>query len=62
MKEEKYITYHRKPTAYEIRRGYGAIHYRDFPMSECIKGTNKDGLTILKKRIKGKDDQLIYTR
>jgi len=50
------IEYHRKPTASEIRFGYGATHYRDFPVAQCLK---KDG--SLKKRLKA-DDGLIYTR
>jgi hypothetical protein len=50
------VTYHRKPTAGEIKFGHGAIHYRDFPVAQCLK---KDG--DLKKRMKA-DDGLIYTR
>lgn len=56
-KDVKVLTYHRKPTAYEIKFGYGATHYRDFPVAECLK---KDGL--IKKRLKAKNDGLIYTR
>ena len=52
-----HITYHRKPTASEIKFGYGATHYRDFPVAECLK---KDG--DLKQRLKAKNDGLIYTR
>ena len=55
MKKE--IEYHRKPTAYEIKFGYGATHYRDFEPKDYLK---KDGKTI-KKRIKAKNDGLIYT-
>lgn len=34
------VTYHRNPTASEIRFGHGAIHYRDFEAEQCyIKGT-----------------------
>lgn len=51
----KYLTYHRKPTKYEIKLGYGAIHYIDFPYEECLK---KDG--SIKKRLKF--EGLIYTR
>jgi hypothetical protein len=61
-KEEKTFEYHRKPTAFEIKFGWGATHYRDFPLSECIKEKNKDGLPILKQRLKAKNDGLIYTR
>ena len=50
------ITYSRKPTAYEIKLGYGATHYRDFHIKDCLK---KDG--TIKSRIKA-DDGLIYTR
>jgi hypothetical protein len=53
----KTITYHRKPTASEIKFGYGAIHYREFLPCACRK---PDG--SYKKRIKAKDDGLIYTR
>ncbi len=53
----KSITYHRKPTAGEIKFGHGAIHYRNFERIDFIK---KDG--DIKKRIKAKDDGLIYTR
>jgi hypothetical protein len=52
----KVLTYHRNPTAGEIRFGHGAIHYRDFPVAQCLK---KDG--SVKKRLKA-DDGLIYTR
>lgn len=56
-KVNKVIEYHRKPTAGEIKFGYGAIHYRDFEPKDFLK---KDGKTI-KQRIKA-DDGLIYTR
>ena len=56
-KQPKTVEYHRKPTAGEIRFGYGAIHYRDFESSEYLK---KDG--TIKKRIKAQNDDLIYTR
>lgn len=51
------IEYHRQPTPSEIRFGYGALHYRDFEKEDYLK---KDG--TIKKRIKAKDDGLIYTR
>lgn len=36
------LTYHRNPTDYEIRFGYGATHWRDFPVeSYCHPGTRK---------------------
>lgn len=53
----KTLEYHRKPTAGEIKFGYGATHYRDFTADEYLK---KDG--TIKKRIKAKNDGLIYTR
>lgn len=31
----KPVTYHRNPTPYEIKQGYGATHYRDFQPWEC---------------------------
>lgn len=34
---EQYYTYHRKPTESEIKRGFGATHYRDFPESQVRK-------------------------
>jgi hypothetical protein len=62
MKTDKTVTYSRKPTASEIKFGYGARHYRDFPFNECVKGVSKSGLPILKQRLKAKNDGLIYTR
>lgn len=32
----KHITYHREPTRSEIKFGYGATHYRDFPRQEVL--------------------------
>lgn len=54
---EDLIEYSRKPTAYEIKRGFGATHYKSFERS---KVTKKNG--ELKKRHKCKYDGLIYTR
>jgi len=51
------VTYHRKPTASEIKFGHGATHYLDFPIDEVKK---KDG--TIKKRVKCKVTGLIYTR
>jgi hypothetical protein len=31
------LTAHRKPTPSEIRWGYGAIHYKDFPRELWVK-------------------------
>jgi hypothetical protein len=50
------ITYHRNPTAAEIKFGYGAIHYKEFEVGQCL---NKDGR--IKKRIKCKQDGLMYS-
>lgn len=50
------ITAHRNPTPAEIRRGYGATHYREFWAYEWLK----PDLT-LKKWIKA-DDGLRYYR
>jgi hypothetical protein len=51
------FTYHRKPTAGEIKFGHGATHYRDFHITECRDPKTGDP----KKRLKA-DDGLIYTR
>ena len=36
-KQNKFLTYHRNPTAGEIKFGEGAIHYKDFAYTECQK-------------------------
>lgn len=51
------VQYYRKPTKAEIRFGYGAIHYRDFPINEVVK-TNGS----LKKWVRCKYDGLRYYR
>ena len=51
----KAITYHRNPSKPEIKFGNGAIHYRDFPVEECL---NEDG--TIKKVIRANDDGLKY--
>lgn len=33
--EVQWLEYHRPPTASEVRRGYGATHYRTFTVEEC---------------------------
>lgn len=53
----QYYTYHRKPTKAEIKFGYGATHYRDFPENEV----RKKGFRI-KKWLKAADDGLRYYR
>ncbi len=50
------VTYHRNPTVSEIKFGYGAIHYRDFDLKDCI---DKEG--YVKMIFKSKDDGLIYS-
>lgn len=50
------ITAHRRPTQGEIAFGYGAEHYRDFPIEKCINRHGK-----LKLRLFAKDGQLWYT-
>lgn len=48
--------YHRKPTASEIKCGYGATHYRTFPIEECCF----EGTRIKKRWFVAKDDGLCY--
>lgn len=52
---EKTVMYHRKPTAAEIKWGYGAIHYLDVPENLVRK---KDG--NLKKWFVYKDGLRYY--
>ena len=52
----KEITAHRNPTAYEISFGYGATHYRTFPV-ELWKGKNGKPKRYIKA-----DDGLRYYR
>lgn len=56
QKQIKTLTYHRKPTPWEVKFGYGAMHYREFKISELL---DKNG--FIWKRIKAKNDGLIYT-
>lgn len=51
------VRYHRQPTPYELKKGYGAIHHRVFMREDCI---NKKG--ELKKWFKSNDDKLNYSR
>lgn len=55
----KVVEYYRQPTAYEIKQGYGAIHYKSFERS---KVTNRKG--ELKKWFKdsGEGQVLTYSR
>jgi hypothetical protein len=50
--------YHRQPTKYELKQGYGAIHYRTFPIDEC----SHKGTRILKAWFVAQDDGLRYYR
>jgi hypothetical protein len=54
----KVTTYHRPPTAAEIRFGYGATHYREFPVEECCH----PGTRFLKRWFVAPDDGLRYFR
>lgn len=55
--EPETIEFGRKPTAYELKFGYGARHYKDFDVADVTK---KDGK--IKFRHKCPIDGLIYTR
>ena len=52
------ITFRRAPTKDEVNFGYGATHYRDFPIEECCH----TGTRIMKKWFVAKDDGLRYYR
>lgn len=54
--ERQLVTATRKPTHGEIAFGYGATHYRDFPLETCINSKGK-----MKKRLFAKDEQLWYS-
>lgn len=54
------LTGHRKPTPSEIKWGYGATHYRDFPVSKWLDRSGKAG-KFFKNWIKA-DDGLRYYR
>lgn len=54
-KNTKRIAYHRNPTAAEIKFGYGALHYKDFEVGQCL---HMNG--IIKKTVKCKTDGLVY--
>lgn len=56
-----FVEYHREPTKAEIKFGYGAIHYKDFPIKQVIK-TNDFGLIRLKKWFVCPNDKLRYYR
>jgi hypothetical protein len=52
------VTYRRPPTKEEIAFGYGATHYRSFPVEECCR----KGTRFLKRWFKAPDDGLRYYR
>lgn len=52
------VTYHRLPTKGEVNFGYGATHYREFPIEECCHPNTR----ILKRWFIAKDDGLRYYR
>jgi len=35
------FSYHRKPSPDEIKRGYGATHWRDFVAADCVSKSGK---------------------
>ena len=51
------VEYRRKPTASEIDFGYGATHYRTFPVEDCLH----PGTRVLKRWFVA-DDGLRYYR
>lgn len=51
------LTYWRQPTAWELKFGEGAIHYREFSVSECCHA----GSRVPKKWFIA-DDGLRYNR
>jgi hypothetical protein len=50
------ITYHRPPTAAELRFGEGATHYRDFDIDECCH----EGTRIAKRWLVASDGLRYY--
>jgi|JI10StandDraft_1071094.scaffolds.fasta_scaffold145937_7 hypothetical protein len=56
--DNRYVTFYRNPTEYEIKFGEGAIHFKEFKVGNLK--LRKDGL--LPTRLKDKTDGLIYTR
>ena len=54
---ERIVTYHRAPTQWEIRFGYGATHYLDVPMSMVMKPDGR-----LKRWFRSSTDGLRYYR
>lgn len=56
----KLFEYHRNPTPFEIKFGFGATHYKDFTFAQVLKWTAS--WWGIKKRVKCPIDKLIYTR
>jgi len=52
----KEVEYSRKPTRAEIAFGYGAKHYRSFPLKDVINNKGE-----IKKKLLSKDDNLWYS-
>jgi hypothetical protein len=52
------VEYRRPPTPSEVRFGYGATHYRTFPVEECVH----PGTRVLKAWFIAADDGLRYYR
>lgn len=52
----KCVGYSRKPTKAEIAAGYGATHYRSFPLREAIGNRGQ-----IKKRLFAKDEAVWYS-
>lgn len=41
------LEYWRDPIAIEIKRGWGALHYRDFPLDLCLDENGKPMLSLI---------------
>ena len=54
----EHVTSHRAPTQAELRMGYGATHYRSFPVAEIVH----PGTRIPKRWFVAPDDGLRYYR
>lgn len=52
----KFVGYSRNPTKAEIADGYGATHYRSFPLREAIGNSGQ-----IKKRLFAKDEAVWYS-
>lgn len=54
------VIYHRRPTKAEIAFGYGAEHFKEFPITMVTKGVRPNGVPIFKKWVVSPDDGLRY--